>query len=438
MKNREKGYQKPLDCFPDDSGREKMGTKDYRKYLIVLVLLTGLGFALRVYGLSAQPLSSDDFSVGVSAFNYVRMGRLGPTMWNHPDLRNLLVFLSISLLGHNAWGLKLFSLLFGTLAVPLTGAVAKRIFSSNEVSWLAALFLAIDPLHIDFSRQAVHEVYMPFFSLLGIYLALRFLDRQKILFLVLSGVAFGLGIASKWYVAFPLIITYIYLVFWFITNSKTTGEKTAQIGFITAALVILPLTVYTLTFIPWFTRGYSVPEWFFLQKAMFLETATHTGYNPFRFDIDHQAYLWFIKPVAFADFIYAAGKPRVLLGLANPFTWLPTFPSMLYLFFQAKKKKAHRFFLLLGLFVFSYLPFLATQRPIWAHTAFSVLPFAFLGVAHLLYNGLKGFRFSQTLLIAYLVLTLLTSIPLYFLAVGKGLDIPYLKPVIEVYKPVEH
>lgn len=400
-----------------------------------IFLITVLGFALRSYGLPSQPLSGDDTAVGISAINFIERGHLGPTMWNHPGLRNILVYLSMLIFGSGVWGLKIVSLTVGTLSVPFVGLIAKRLFNHAGIALLAAFFLAIDPLHIDFSRQAVHEVYMAFFSLAGIYFALRYLDGQKPYLLILSGISFGLGMASKWNVIFSLITAYSVLLYKILRDSGfNRPEKSIKLLFVTSAIVVLPVTIYILTFIPWFQRGYSIPEWIFLQKAMLLESKTHTGYLSSSIEFDHKPYLWFVKPVAFADrAIY--GKPTVLVGISNPFVWLLTIPSMIYVLYKGIDGRSFNHYFLFGLFLIGYLPFLIANRPIWAFTAFSILPYAFMAVAYAVCNATKNMGHRKTILSVYIFLVCIAGIPLYLLAVGKGFDNSYLRPVADIYRP---
>ena len=65
--------------------------------IVLLISLTGL--CLRIFNLHLQPLTIDDVSVVVSAVNYMETGHLGPTMWNHPNLRNIFVYFFIWLFG---------------------------------------------------------------------------------------------------------------------------------------------------------------------------------------------------------------------------------------------------------------------------------------------------------------------------------------------------
>jgi 4-amino-4-deoxy-L-arabinose transferase-like glycosyltransferase len=407
-----------------------------KTFILVTVLVMLLGFVLRVSGLADQPPSGDDIAVAVSAWNYTESGHLGPTMWNHPPLRNILVYFSRGLLGEGAWGLKAVSLALGTISITLLALLSRRIFKSTGIAYLAAFYLAIDPLHIDFSRQAIHEAYMMFFSLAGIYLSLQYMDRRKSFFLILSGVCFGLGMASKWYVAPALFLTYIFLIYCFMKDKQIkTGEMFSRAIFISSALLIVPVTVYVLTFIPWFLRGYELVDWVSLQKFMYVETTTHSGYNPYGFEIDHKAYLWFLKPVAFADFIFSEGKPKVLLGISNVAVWLLAIPSLIYMIYQGVRRRDIGYYYIFGLFWLTYIPLLFTRRPVWVHTAFSIIPYAFMATAYTVIDVMKGRKYGKPLLSFYIVLVIIISIPLYYLAVGKGLESDFLRPVVKLYEP---
>lgn len=407
------------------------------RFLTLTALITLCGFLLRWSGLSGLPLSGDDACVAISAVNYMEQGHLGPTMWNHPHFWNILVYAAMRLTGGGIWGLKLASLLLGTTTIALLILLARRIFNDERVALLAGFFLAIDPLHIDFSRQAVHEVYMAFFTLAGILLAMRFLDSMKPMPLLLSGICFGLGVASKWYVLFPLFITYAYLA-WRLAREPgaARSEKGAALLFLSSALVLLPLTVYILTFIPWFRRGFDFSEWLSLQSAMLTATKTHAGNSAYYVnELDVKAWQWFVRPVAYADLAAGASGPRILLAITNPLVWLLTIPATVYLAIKGFKSKNGGFLFVVSLFWLTYLPFVMTNRPIWSHSAFSVLPFAFMATAFALIDGFCGRRHGKTMLAAYLCLVVVAATPLYLLATGKGHDVSFLQPVIEMYRP---
>ena len=407
--------------------------------LVILAAITLAGFVVRAYGLGTLPFSGDDITTALSATNYMHNGNLGPTMWHHPLLRSIAVYASMSLLGDGAWGLKSVSMLLGTLTVLFTGLLAYRLTLRREAAFLAALFLAIDPIHIDFSRQAVQEIYMGFFSVAGVWFACRFRESGRPAWLAISGVLFGLGIASKWDVGVPLVITALFLCGEQLLRPGMAGiaDRTAKGVFILSMLTLLPAAVYALTFIPWFAHGYGFDDWFHLHGAMLHEALTHTGNNPYLMELDHRPALWFLKPVGFADIIFSGGQPLPVIGIANPLVWLLTLPSLLYLGVRAWKTRDYYLASPGVLFIAVYLPFALARRPIAAHSACSVLPYAFMMAAFTLVTVTDGMRRGRVILGAYLLVTVLVASPLYLLATGRGEQLSALRPLINSFRPLQ-
>ncbi|MDR3581010.1 MAG: phospholipid carrier-dependent glycosyltransferase [Oryzomonas sp.] len=408
-----------------------------RRFFTWLLSLTILAAFLRIYLLAVTQPTGDEFYTIEEAFDYMRRGHYGLEMWHHPKLRNILVFYSIKCWGLNLFGIRFASVLFGVLTVPLTGLVARRLTRSGAASLLAALFMAVDAIHIELSRQAIQEVYMPFFLLMGIYLALRYLENKRAFELICSGLVFGLGLASKWNVAVPLVLTLLFLVFQQLRqHGPTTREKLAECLFYVSALLIIPVTVYILTYFPWFLqRGYDLGEWFATQKIMFAENLVHKGLNPEVLQVqDHSPLLWFIRPVGFADFLVNRNEPVIVLGVSNPFVWLLTLPAVAYLMYNVRRLGWNNLFLL-AVFWCSYLPFVLSKRLTGANTALTVTPFAFMAVSAVIVMLLEGKPYRRRLLYAYVGIVLLVAAPLYLMAIGKGFG-TVLQPLIELYRPM--
>lgn len=420
-----------------DSGHNE--TLFDRRFPFLVGAISLVGFFLRVLWLSSQPPSVDDFSVAITAINYMEAGQLGPTMWNHPALRNLLVYWSIQLFGSGVVGVKGWCVLFGTLSIPLLAVVTRRLAGSAAAALIAALLWTIEPLAIDFSRQGINDIYLAFFPLLGIWCALRHDEGSPPRWLVASGVAFGLGLASKWSVVFPMAVTGGLLLSSLYRARLGAPRLAGRLSFLVCSLVVLPLTVYLLTFYPWFGRGYSLAEWPILQKAMYRETKLHTGYHE-TIQGDHRAWEWFVRPVTYKETFFVRTdeqeplrSPNVeenvvlLLAVANPLVWLMVLPAGAWTAWRAIRTRDRMLCYMVVLFVISYLPFAAAQRPVWVNTAVAVLPFAFMLLGYALRDILGSSTSRRRVLAVYLAVVLIISAPLYLLAIGKGLRIPYLR-----------
>lgn len=352
-----------------------------------VLALTLLAFAARAVRLGAQPLIGDDVMVAISAPNFAEDGWPEPTMWNHPRLRDLLVEGSLGALGRGPWGIKAWSVLLGTLTVPAAFAAMVLLTGSASAAWILAALLALDPLHVHFSRQGINDVYLSFFPLAALAAAWRYRTSRAAGWLVLAGALFGLGLASKWSVAFALLPAAAVLLRDALTREETAPERRAEAALVVSALALLPAAVYLLTWVPFFERGYGLLEWLRFQGAMALETRTHTGYPGTKLpgypgEIV-RAWRWFVSPCYFVthDDADPPGVSTFMAGIANPAAWLLVLPAAAFAAWRAVGARDRAAALLLVLFGANYLPFVAVRRPIFANTALATAPFALALVA---------------------------------------------------------
>jgi len=404
-------------------------------FAALLAAITLAGLLVRSCGLAGQPPLEDDRAAGVTAANFVERGHPGPTMWHHPRLRDLLVYATTSALGETKLGLVLPSLLLGVLSIPIIGLLGRRL-AGPAAGTVAAAFVALDPLHVDYSRQAVQEVYTFFFGAAGVLLALRHAKTRRPAWLLASGVTFGLGAAAKWSVLFPMAVTAAWLVVAQLRDREASRSATAaRIAFTLAALGALPATVYLLTWTPWFVQGRDLRDWLELQRAMAAEARIHAGFNAWGLDLPHEAWRWFVLPVAFADFTFGPAGPIPIVAIANPAVWLLTLPAVLQVARRGFRERRPEDALLVALFAGTYLPFLLTSRPIWLHSALAVLPFPLIAVAALLVGLQRRGARARLAIGAYAAVVLAVALPLLALATGRAMDIGPLRRLAEFYRP---
>ncbi|HEY6838575.1 MAG TPA: phospholipid carrier-dependent glycosyltransferase, partial [Geobacteraceae bacterium] len=363
-------------------------------------------------------------SVAFTAVNYMENGQFGPTMWYHPHLRDIVVYLLGERMGYGLFTMRGMSLCTGIMTIPLVGLVLHRLTGSSRAAAIASLLLALEQVHITFSRQAIQETWTTFFFLAGVFMTLVYRDRDRPWELLAAGTAFGLGMACKFHAFFPLFVCLCFCL-----HGAWRQRSLPRACFVVSALVLVPLTVYLLTYLPWFGRGYGLGDWVSMQKALFAYTASHQG-NPMDQTIDRAAWQWFLRPLGYANFVFAGGRPYLTVAFSNPITWLAVIPATAYqalAVIRARKdaeKKTGRA-LLLALFLASYAPLALTARPIWLLSALAVIPFAFMLVALTLAELAARPGWGKRLVAVYLVVATTGSLYLYPLAVGRGMFFPY-------------
>ena len=191
--------------------------------LTVILLLAGF---LRVHGTSTRGLTTDDeglYAQGVQTYSavatYAAMSLVGsqrPTFVTyfseHGGSRLLsdkptfvfLGFLASLLISARDYTLIAVSSVFGLLTVAITFAIARVLGNRRDVGLVAALFLAVSPLHLAYSRTAFSDITGAAVAWLALWLYLLFLEspesrpRYRVAAALLAGAAFTTHPSLLW------------------------------------------------------------------------------------------------------------------------------------------------------------------------------------------------------------------------------------------------
>ena len=228
---------------------------------IIIALIILLALFLRFYKLSSNPpgLYWDEAVFGYDAYSILKTasdhhGRFLPLFfesfgdWKLPVYHYLLVP-SIAVFGLNEFAVRSPSAFLGTLTVPLLYFLVKKLFSngkSESIALVVALFLAISPWHIQFSRGGFESTAGLFLAAAGFYLFLLGIEKSKILFFTFSFLLFTLSMYS--YHAYR-IFTPLFLLSLAYLYRKEIKKHVGKvlIPLIIAFLLSIPLVKFTLS-----------------------------------------------------------------------------------------------------------------------------------------------------------------------------------------------
>ena len=139
-----------------------------RPQRLVAFLVIALALLVRIWALDFRPAHHDE---GVNGHMIDEMRRSGYYAYNpenfHGPLQFYVLFIGQQLFGRSLWVLRMPTVLAGIAAVAMIFAF-RRFFSFRTVA-IAAAFLAISPGMVYFARDAIHEMWLPFFALLAVY-----------------------------------------------------------------------------------------------------------------------------------------------------------------------------------------------------------------------------------------------------------------------------
>ena len=192
---------------------------------------------------------------------------VSPYETSHPPLGKLFIAIGIALFGMNPFGWRFVGTLFGVLMVPLIYVFLKNLFGKTAVALCGAALFTFDFMHLTQTRIATIDSYGVFFILAMFYFMYRWLAlapgapfRKWAAPLFLSGLMFGLGVASKWIVLYGGVGLAVLFFLGLIlkcrdwpsdeTAPNRAGWVIGTIFFCIVNFVLIPLCIYVASYLP--------------------------------------------------------------------------------------------------------------------------------------------------------------------------------------------
>lgn len=166
--------------------------------LVVLGFVVLVGFLLRFYNLEFLPpsLHGDEAETGLQAIEIMegRVNDLFATGWyDLPMLGFAAYSVSMRVLGVGVFGLRMASVIFGTLSLLPFYFLVRSLFR-KQTAVISTILLAVSHWYVHFSRLGINYIQTPFFELLAFYFLLRALRFRKGSDFVWGGFAVGFGL----------------------------------------------------------------------------------------------------------------------------------------------------------------------------------------------------------------------------------------------------
>ncbi len=183
------------------------------------------------------------------------LNRIYPYEITHPPLGKIIIGLGISLFGMTPFGWRFSGTLFGVLMLPILYVFAKKLFGGRWAPTACAALMATDFMHFVQTRIATIDVYAVFFILLMYLFMYLFVSGEGKKYLALSGIAFGLGAASKWICFYAGAGLAVIWALWCIGSARRGALDfkgfLKNCGFCVVFFVLIPVLIYDLSYLPY-------------------------------------------------------------------------------------------------------------------------------------------------------------------------------------------
>jgi hypothetical protein len=239
-------------AFVGQIGAETVeGQKAFQRWeLVVLGFIVSVGFLLRFYHLEFLPpsLHGDEAETGLQAIKIMegRVDDLFTTGWYDLPLLGFAAHaLSMRVFGVGVFGLRMASVIFGTLSlVPFYFLV--RLLFRRQTALISTVLLAVSHWYVHFSRLGINYIQTPFFELLAFYFLLRALRFRNGSDFVWGGLAVGFGLYTYYASRLVPLLILAFLAYRALSEKGFLRSNYRGMALMAAAAVfaLAPLSLY--------------------------------------------------------------------------------------------------------------------------------------------------------------------------------------------------
>lgn len=336
---------------------------------------------------------------------YEQMIHVPAYEYTHPPLGKIIISIGISLFGMTTFGWRLPGTIFGAAMIPLMYAFGYQMFGKRKWATVTALVMALDFMHFTQTRMATVDTYTVFFAIFMFYFMYRYMRRYEedrsfgygLAMLLLCGISFGLGGASKWSALYGATALAFYF-FWDLYRQAhapapsalggSFGRQTAvTIMACVGIFILIPAAIYTLSYIPFFQvpgTGHKLKDMIELQKSMYHYHSTLVAEHDFacpwwQWLLDGRP-LWLFVGEGFPE-----GTRSTMVTMGNPLIWWPIVPAMIGTGIVGWRYRDKRALFLLVAVVAQLLPWMLISRISFIYHFFPILPFGMLCIVYVPY-----------------------------------------------------
>lgn len=436
---------------------------------------------------------------------YEHLYQIEPYESTHPPLGKIFIAIGIALFGMTPLGWRVVGTLFGIGMIPLMYVFAKELFNKTEYAFFAAFLMAFDFMHFTQTRIATIDVYGVFFIILMYYFMYRYYYmncqelflyitnnnenslssgftgftphsplftphyfhmnfysiefRRTLIPLGLSGLSFGLGIASKWICLYggvglaliffttlykrykeysyakrrlrdasvkagkPAVERLRYVVRIFPSYSRNT------ILWCMLFFIVIPFIIYFLSYIPFMIvpgPGHGPMDVVTYQIHMYNYHKTLKASHPFSSP-------WWQWPLIIRPVWYYGGQEHLgadkvssIVAMGNPAIWWTGIPAVFAAAVMSMKNRDSRMYIVLVGLASQYIPWVLVPRLTFMYHFFASVPFVILCIAYVIMRIKERYPHYGYIIYGYMTVVLGVFVMFYPVLSGTVVDKAYV------------
>ena len=346
--------------------------------------------------------------------------------WTHPPLGKLIQAIPIYINNYlSPFNYRLMGNISGILMIAVMYIFAKELFKKRKYAIFASLLMTFDTFHFAQTRMGTVDSHLILFILLASYFMVKYTKNNKIFYLLLSGIFFGLSLSVKWtglYGGISLAIIF----FTYLVKNKKINIKNFLKG--TLFFVVIPLFIYSSLYLIFpnnkLNHTTNFENIINQQKDMY---NYHSKLNATHY-FSSKWYTWPIsyKPVWYHQEILNNGTKETISGIGNIVIWWMGIIGFLYSLIKLIRKKDKQSFIIVVSMLSLWLPYAFIGRVMFLYHYFPVLPFMMLGIVNLFKSIEEKYKLKY-LIPLYMIFVIAFFIIYYPVISGIETPISYIE-----------
>ena len=279
----------------------------------------------------------------------------------HPPLAKGMIALSMFLLGDNAWGWRIPSVIFGTISILVFYLLVKKVSKNDLLSFMSVFLFSFDNLVFVHSRIATLDIFMLAFMLVGFYF--YFADKPA-----LSALSIALSTLCKIGGLYGFVVILLFHFVKTLFNARSTGEKIdwqKNLGWLEKFVLVYAISgIGLLTVMDRWWGGYNNP----FDHLTFIYNYTKNLTRMVPEGIESYPWQWLLNEVKIPYLtvnvntlvngsVTGSYTSVAFVGAMNPLIIYLCMPTIAYSGYEYYKKRNDLTLFTVLLFACTYLPF---------------------------------------------------------------------------------
>ena len=426
----------------------------------------------------------DEIYHGRAAYETIRM--VYPYETVHPPLGKTIIAIGVSIFHMTPFGWRVMGTLFGIGMLAALYILLKNMFGKTSVAVLGTLLLGFDFMRYTQTRIATVDTFPVFFIIMAYLFMYRFIAARgdapwcaNMWPLFLSGLFFGIGVATKWIVIYAGVGLFVLYLLKLITDfhyyyaDGAPGIYSRRVIKTLAAtalfFIVIPVAIYILSYIPYgHARGMTVRGGM-LWNPTYYKMVWNVQLNTFRYHSALTAthpyssnwiqWIFDARPILYYTDTPSAGMKSTFMAFTNPLiTWfglaaivvltlqlIPLriksrydFSSLRYRFSIVRRDfgqaDALALFIVVGYFS-QLVPWMGITRVVFAYHYFPSLIFLILALAHIFNTCIeRGGREGLRTVVGFTAVAGVLFVMFYPVLSGMVVPDKYIKDFLKWFK----